>query len=503
MTVPVSQLGAIGIVRDTASHSLALNAWSDGGNVRFIDGAVEKILGDSIAYSPAIAPYALLPVVTPTVRFWVQGGLAKIYAVDNAGTPANITRQVAGSDSNYNADATVRWNGGVLGGVPILNNGNDVPQMWRPTGLGHKLQDLTNWPSTLRAKVVKPFKQYLVALNVTKSGTNFPYTVKWSHPADPGDVPVSWDETDSIRDSGEYSMSETGDYVVDAVPLGRIMVIYKEDNIWSMASVADGNIFGFDRIFKNVGVLNHDHVLGLRQNEHLIFTGDDLVWHNGIQMKSVIQGKWRRWLRKNLDTTYFKRSFLTFNPAMNEVWLCFPSTSSQTPDLALIWNWIDNTLTMRGISGFSHAAPEIGSGFPVKRLFAADPLNSQQHLMDDTEQFHGANPTCWVERRALALPFNVGEPPDISTDKNITRVYPHIEGTVGGLLNIYTAMTEKIDELPNYGLPKSFVIGTDKYVDVDRTGKLLNIKFESDSNIHWRLSSYEVDVKPTGKTSRS
>lgn len=502
MTIPVSQVGAIGIVRDVAAHSLGLNVWSDGANVRFIDGAVEKILGDSIAYTPAVAPYALFPLVTPSTRFWVQAGLAKVYVVDSAGTAANITRQTASVDVNYSADATNRWNGGVLGGVGIFNNSVDIPQMWRPPGLGTKLLALTNWPSTLRAKVVKPFKQYLVALNVTKSGTNYPYIVKWSHPADPGDVPVSWDETDPTRDAGEETLSETGDFVVDAMPLGRVMIIYKEDNIFSMSSTTDGSIFAFDRIFKGVGVLNHDHVISLRQNEHLVFTGDDVVWHNGIQMKSVIQGKWRRWLRANLDGTYFKRAFFATNPPMNEVWLCFPSTGSSTPDLALILNWVDMTLTMRGISGFAHAASEIGR-LPLKKFYGADPLNIQQHLIDDTEQFHGANPTCWVERRALALPFNVGEPPDISTDKNITRIYPHIEGTIGGVLNVYTAMTNLIDELPNYGPSKPFTIGTDKYVDVDKTGKLLNLRFESNSNIHWRFSSYEVDVKPVGKTSRT
>ena len=86
----------------------------------------------------------------------------------------------------------------VFGGIPILNDGFDVPQAWigaYSTAL--KLVDLPNWPSGMRAEVLRNFGSYLVAFNITDplttsadGGHIFPHLVQWSNPAEPGTVPT-------------------------------------------------------------------------------------------------------------------------------------------------------------------------------------------------------------------------------------------------------------------------------------------------------------------------
>ena len=50
--------------------------------------------------------------------------------------------------------------------------------------------------SELESRYCSPVQNYLIALDLTKSGTRYPHMVKWSAAADPGTVPASWDETD-------------------------------------------------------------------------------------------------------------------------------------------------------------------------------------------------------------------------------------------------------------------------------------------------------------------
>ena len=225
MILPVSNVGQFGIASDLQPHEMPLNAWSGGQNVRFRDGYVEKFKGYSEVFvTPLWTPYWLLPAPFGSSFFWLYASLAKVGATDMS-THADITR-LAG---DYSATADISWTGDVLGGIPVITNGVDPPQMWNLPSLSTKLSNLTNWPANYTCRVIRTFKQFLIALDIVKAtSTRYPQMVKWSHPADPQTVPVSWDETDATKDAGEFNLSETGDFAIDAFSLRDIKVIYKE-----------------------------------------------------------------------------------------------------------------------------------------------------------------------------------------------------------------------------------------------------------------------------------
>lgn len=43
------------------------------------------------------------------------------------------------------------------------------------------LATLPGWGATDVAAVVRPYKNFLIALNITKGAVNYPHMVKWSH----------------------------------------------------------------------------------------------------------------------------------------------------------------------------------------------------------------------------------------------------------------------------------------------------------------------------------
>ena len=205
MIIRVPNCGAAGVIKDLSQHELPINAWTDAQNIRFLDGYVNQTYGYGEVYdSAAVIPHHVLPVVISGARYWIYASLAKIYCVTVTGGAAvhtNITRQTAGADVDYTATAN-GWTSTVLGGVPILNPGNttDVPQFW-DLNTANNCAALTNWPASTYCKSMRTYRNSLMALNVTKTTTNYPYMVKWSHPADPGGVPISWDETDPTMDA--------------------------------------------------------------------------------------------------------------------------------------------------------------------------------------------------------------------------------------------------------------------------------------------------------------
>jgi len=243
-------------------------------------------------------------------------------------------------DSDYTGSETRDWNGTILGGIPILNNGADIPQAWEP-GVLTRAEDLPNWTSTMRAKIVRAMGPFLIAFNVTDSGTNKPHLVRWSHPADPGSVPSSWDVSDPAVDTGEVDLPDVNSGVIlDALPLQNVMFIYKGGSIWRMSLVGGQGIFDFKTFSETTGILASRCVTltgdGLR---HVIATPDDIVVNNGSRIDSILDRRQRKTLFNKISNTAFPNSFIFTNPLYNEVWFCYPEEEQLHPNAALIWNY--------------------------------------------------------------------------------------------------------------------------------------------------------------------
>src|SRR3990167_709378 len=165
----INAMAQYGVLPDIPVTELPLNAWTRVQNVRFRDGAVEKFTGHSEVYTSAVcAPYWLLqvPRSTPGTYFWLYAGLTAVGAYDGS-SHADITR-AAGA---YTADSIQSWTGAIIEGIPVITNGVDAPQMWNTPALATDLIALSNFPASTTCNVMRSLKRYLVALDVTKTGT--------------------------------------------------------------------------------------------------------------------------------------------------------------------------------------------------------------------------------------------------------------------------------------------------------------------------------------------
>lgn len=523
MIIPVQRIGQFGLITDLPPDEMPLNSWTDARNVRFRGGAAEKFLGETPVFGNALwSPEWLLHTVQSGTALWLYASPNKAGATDGT-THGDITR-VAGGD--YTPLPNVGWTGGMIEEIGVINNGFDVPQMWVNPAVGTKLVDLEFWPTDYRINTLRSFKRYLVGLDVTKSGVRYPTMIKWSHQAPSGGVPTSWSVEDTTVDAGEWTLSDEGGYLVDMLALRDVMMLYRENATWQMQYVGGVDVFRFTRLFAEIGCIARKCAVEFFSGKHLIFTGDDVVVNEGQQPRSVMTDRTRKLI--NLDLTNYARSFVAVDYREKEVWVCFPETGATYCTRAVIWNWVSDTWGVREIPNVGFAMPGIISdptsgetwdtavgvwdtddiawgdrtSDPTKRrLLMACPAVPNFLLPGLTQQFAGVPMSCMLERRGLGFPLKRDQPPDYSTMKQIIGLWPRISGTQGGVVNVSLGVQGNLNDAPEYIATRSFIIGETGQLDFSDcpTSRLHALKFESATNIEWKMTGYDADVIDRGR----
>lgn len=516
----IPAVGKFGLVQDLSAHELPPSVWTDGLNMRAVDGSMVQFLGHGEVYPSApILPYHVMQVNVGGTRYWLYAGAAKAYAVTGATgstVHTNITKQSGGVDVNY-AGQPNTWTSTSLSGIPIFNPGNATiaPQSW-DLNTADRMTDLANWPANFFCKSLRAYKSQLVALNLTKAGVNLPMTLRWSHPADPGSVPASWDITDPTKDCGETDLAEGGDPIIDGLQLGGTFVIYKEQSVWRMDYTGGAFVNSFTKVLGTSGALNRNCVVEI-DGYHVVLTGSDVIVHDGQSARSVLDSQMRRTLFRLLDSTNYTRSFIFKNPFVNEAWICFPQAGSTVPDLALVWNYKDKTCTFRQIPNLQHAnfgPVEVGLSAPWSAdasPWAADTTtwngaeftpdsarvlmasNDQKlFLLDSSAYFDTTQPTSFLERRGL----NLGMPERMKT---ITAIRPRIYGSAGEQVTVKVGGGDDPFAPPTYTATSTFTIGSTITCDVLATSRYPAVRFENNGSAYaWRLDSYDIEFEDGG-----
>ncbi len=537
--------GKYGIIRDIPATDLPPEAWSFGQNVTFKDGRVYKRLGHATSFETEMQNTAqgihfILPLFQEGGEFsWVVVGLEDAWTLKE-GALTKITN----TGGVYTGAATDRWNGTVLSDVVILNNGIDPPQQKDASQsnlvdldwiTGTSTWDNTDYASAAGgtgaiAQVMRSFREYLVALNITdkNTNTNYPQRVQWSHAAVAGSVPDSWDPTDDTRDAGFFDIVETPDWVVDCLTLRDLNIVYKERTTWSMRYVGAPRVFEFYKILSEHGMMAQQCAVTFN-NQHCVKTLDDMIVHNGQQVVArLLDKKWRSFLQNNIDPDNYLNSFMIDNHREYEIWFCYPENTQTYCTQALIWNYQDNTFSVRDLPDIVHAATGVvrtdeldtiasyGSQ-PTSELSGPydiryyDPIS--QHIMmteyqpvgtngvlykpEITTQFAGVNYTSRIQR--LGMPLLMEKSSKVA-NKVIRQLIPYIEAATGDVIQFRIGSQQTRNSEVNWSEWKDYTLGTDRKVDFNTViaGNFIAIDMKHEGSADYQFDGFDLDYSIIG-----
>ena len=523
-------------------------------------------------------------------------------------TPVGTT---ATGDNPYSATSTQNWRVTLLNGLLVATNGYDTTQMW-PLSSGvpsrsTPLRELKNWPATTSyCKSVSAFRTFLVGLNWQIGGVEYPNLVKWSTEASALSPPNTWLESDAVLDAGEYQLTDTPGKIIDGLPFGDSFLIYKEDSIYIMNYVGTPYIFSFKLLSPTIGLLAKNAVAEF-EGGHFFIGNSDCYVTNGQQVTALLPNKLRREMFSDLNGDNYEKVFVAADYARNEMLACYPSGASTIPNKALIWNWKDNTFSLRDIPDLYHINSGIaaittgttwndhseawnaGAGIwgtgnydnvlknlvfakpdykaDISGATAADPvvITSSAHGLADSDlvsisgvvgmteinaktyyakvtgystttfglysdsaltttvdgsgytayssggkidmpklyrddrgnQEDGSNMTSFIERTG----YDLGDP---SSQKFVSAVWPKLEVTGDNTINVYVGRQMSTEDgiawnPDSGGTPIPFNPNTQSKVSCRITGKFFAVKFETDTDVDWKLHGVEFEVTPRGK----
>lgn len=512
--INIGRPGEIGVIKDITGHELPLNAWTDCSDITFLDGHAAQSDGyGEIFASPSFTPQYVFPIQITGISYWIYLSAAKAYIVTTAG---GVTTYTDLTHATPLTGLINEWTSTLLSGIPVINAGNDsdYPAAW-DLNLANNFVDLSNWQANTYCKSMRSFKNILIALNLTISGTNYPYMVKWSHPADPGSLPSSWDETDATKDAGQFDLAEGYDYVVDGLQLRDSFVVYKQYSTWAMYYTGGNEIFTVRKIFGH-GILNRNCVVE-HDGQHIVITPADVIIHDGNTSQTILDKHTRRYLFDDIEPDYRSRVFLFKNPALNQIFVCYPKLGSSNCDKALVWNYVDNTSSFRTLPEINHGNYGPVNESVLGELWSQDsnPWSSdltswstgvstaannsvvmasnqtKLFLLDSTSTYDGAAAASYLERRGLSFdaPQNI---------KYLRRIRPRIKGTDGQTVIVKAGQCDDPYNDPTYE-SQTFTIGTSITCDFLVCGRYIAVRFESGTAASFQLNSYDVEVEEAGK----
>jgi len=523
-TLKVENLGRVGFVADKEPIAVPPEAWTDVSNVRCIDGSIGSFEGHEKIDTISVLPQTIENIKTGQRTYFVYADDDTIYSY-SAGTETDI--------SGYTYSTGGRWDSCVLGGVAILNNGVDVPQYWGGEGTAVKLDyDAVDDPDNpckwddvgMTAQLIRPFKYHLFAFDIDDCNGRNRRRVWWSHPAEPGSLPITWNITRADYDAGDAELSETTGYILDALQLRDTLQIYLDDAVYSVTYTGrqDRQIFNFRNVTTSIGIYARNCVCDIG-GAHFLVSDGDIFLYDGNQFKTIADERVKDFFFNGINRSAYFRAFCEYYHRTGEVWLCYPSTDSATCDKALVWDKNTNTWGQRDIPScldatfgvvdrkseytwatLPYATWADWGNNPVPPTWTTwtMPLDSSPiydslviagdgalYEMDRTNQADGVNMTCYARRTAL----DIGDKADWHM---ALKLYPHAEGDA---FRVRIGSQDYVTDSVAWSDYQAFDPNTDYKLDFRVSGRLHAIEFSSAADVSWKVSGYELDYEQVGR----
>jgi len=549
--VPIRGLAAKGILRDPSPYELDLDAWSNGANVRFHTNVAERApafrtVQDNLTEEPTFC-VGLEPTGEGYDSVMIHGADGRIWQY-GAGSLLEVTEP---GHSNVTDPRAVTAT--FLADVLYINRPDGPPRYFGPSSTA--FAPLPNMETTWTARSLRAFGDYLIALNVVKpstftdpysgqiqTGGNFPTLVKWSNLTLAGQVPDSWDPDDPTKSTGENPLEELTTPIVDGLPMRSLFVIYSEDQIWGMEQINDTEIFAFQKLFSEGGMIAPNCVVEV-DGVHYVFGPKDIYRHDGVSKQSIIDKRNKQTFYRYLSRQKSEVCFVAYMPQYTSiVFACnsndpnahFSGSSCDRCNWAAVydlaadtWSFIDlpnvsaitqanidtiftyaslpDTVTYANVGGSYYdqdntfvknvvaCSGAVGTTITASRLLAYDFIDKGTLTLPIATD---CTAPAFVERTGVALD-QLGS--DLQTYKKVRRMFPLINTFHNVPVSIQIGGSETPSGTPTYLQAVMFDPITQYKIDGVKGGRYLAVRFTVSTTDDFEVAGYDLDVTNAGR----
>lgn len=452
------------------------------------------------------APIKSIYITSEGGGYWVivnKTSITKILASEMDVTPDSYS---AGSGPIVSVAA--------LADIPIVNNSGTKPYFMLPSSA--KFMPLPwdkskDWAAANQTcDVMVSHKQFLFALSITDNGIHHPTTLRWSHPADVGAVPVSWDPTDTTKAAGITTLGGNGGNIIAALPMRDSLVIYRSNGI-SIADYVGGQyVWKIRHVQTGVGILTPDAVADVN-GLHFFVSNGEVYSFDGNSIFPIANDRVAKQLNQ-IDEQSIQMLFVVHDQTDKSVMIFMPINNAKGCNLCLIYNYASNAWTTIEVpptkfAGYGTIAGNIktwdastGSWDEAGNTWEANtsaPSNKTVVTIsteDDSAYnllslkpingFENLTFNSIIERTDLSI----GEPEHVST---IQRIYPYISGV--GKVNFQVG-SQMYPGAPVLWKPvQVFDINNERKIDIRTTGLYHAFRISSDGSSSYSISGLAIE----------
>jgi len=559
--LPVKDLGTVGVVTDIRPASLPITAFTRAKNVRFHEGKISRSPVfrqiDLLQYDPRFVyaipsnsqnSFSSVVVATKHFLFYRYSGDTSI-------------NNIQGSNISTVTSDTAVFTATSLADVLYVNREDQTPIYMAHTGTNFEplpnfgTTDSNGDPVVWKAKAIRSYGDFLIALNMDEGGTQHTSRVRFSTPALSNQTPATWDEGDTTASAGFNDLVQMKTGIVDGLALENKFIIYSKDQVWLMEFVGGTFIHNFRKIFNDCGLINQNCVVEV-EGLHYVFSNDDIYIHDTNTRQSICDQKVKKYIFGGIDTSKTDCCFVHHNRDLTEIMFCYvsdddmaeflstdeytssdyerrcnraavynyksqtwsfmdlPNVSSATNgrvDSSVTYQTVPNTDTYSGIGGTYNTQ---GSGYDTHEMFGGSNLPhtessksiSQATLYGLDLSGTGSSLSSPISSQGNRSPvlertgIDLDEISNVSGYKVINKIFPQLETEESNKQFIFSfGASDLINSDPVYDNPVIFDAGTSHKIDTRVSGRYLSYKMTLTDNKDFNFIGFDFDVLTTGR----
>lgn len=497
-----------GLALDIPPSEVSEEFYTEGNNVVFRDGFAERIRGHRNVYvQNTVDPVMhVLNVRAPggvtESNFWLVFGTDEI-AAEETSNASDITGSALTAITS-----PWQWSSTLLNNIPCFTNGLDAPRYWAGD-VGTPAADLPGWPAGTVAKSLVAFKFHLFALDIDGPGGHFESQLLWSDAAAPGDVPSTWTAA-ATNEAGDTTLSDTPGPAMCGVPLQDTLLVFKRSSTYGIQ-------YGGPRVFEaklldgDRGALTRHAAVDVGGRVFVVTDGDVMLT-DGVNWKSVAQGRVRDYLFSQLDQSSYENLFVVHHRSRNEVWLCFPTTGNTYCDQAIIYDVTTDAWGIRALSLVTHADVGVVNDTSPDESWDAD----SDTWDSDLSVWNAANFSLAVEQIIVASATDTLLLEDTDDAVTVAATITRHGLTMGaperqkfvrrlhvrtnsapGTLYCRVGYRNSVSEATTWDTERALAPGQ-QFVNVRALGRFISVEIRSQDTDLWQVTGFDLEYEFRG-----